>query len=221
MKIGILNFHRALNYGAVLQCYGLQETLTALGHEVSVIDYRPRIIEKHRSYFLFDILKEKGIIPFIRSTIYSLLTLPNKYKCKKAFDDFLSKYLKLTDFVVSLLDLAKLDSFDIIFVGSDQVWSERITGLDNVYLGNFVKYHVRYIAYAASLGASVCLEEPKQQRLLAFLPNYQKLSVREIYLQKWLMRHNFKSQVVLDPSLLADTSIFDKIAFKPKVTTVP
>lgn len=58
MKIGILNFHRALNYGAVLQCYGLQETLTALGHEVSVIDYRPRIIEKHRSYFLFDILKE-------------------------------------------------------------------------------------------------------------------------------------------------------------------
>ena len=50
MKIGILNFHRALNYGAVLQCYGLQETLTALGHEVSVIDYRPRIIEKHRSY---------------------------------------------------------------------------------------------------------------------------------------------------------------------------
>ena len=66
MKIGILNFHRALNYGAVLQCYGLQETLTALGHEVSVIDYRPRIIEKHRSYFLFDILKEKGIIPFIR-----------------------------------------------------------------------------------------------------------------------------------------------------------
>ena len=62
MKIGILNFHRALNYGAVLQCYGLQETLTALGHEVSVIDYRPKIIEKHRSYFLFDILKEKGII---------------------------------------------------------------------------------------------------------------------------------------------------------------
>ena len=40
MKIGILNFHRALNYGAVLQCYGLQETLTALGHEVSVIDLR-------------------------------------------------------------------------------------------------------------------------------------------------------------------------------------
>ena len=32
------------------------------------------------------------------------------------------------------------------------------------------------------------------------------------------MRHNFKSQVVLDPSLLADTSIFDKIAFKPKVS---
>lgn len=40
MKIGILNFHRALNYGAVLQCYGLQETLTALGHEVSGFVFR-------------------------------------------------------------------------------------------------------------------------------------------------------------------------------------
>lgn len=52
MKIGILNFHRALNYGAVLQCYGLQETLTALGHEVSVIDYRPRIIENIDPIFI-------------------------------------------------------------------------------------------------------------------------------------------------------------------------
>lgn len=34
------------------------------------------------------------------------------------------------------------------------------------------------------------------------------------------MRHNFKSQVVLDPSLLADTSIFDKIAFKPKLCII-
>lgn len=218
MKIGILNFHRALNYGAVLQCYGLQETLTRLGYEVFVIDYRPKIIEKYRSWFFFEILKKKGVISFLKSVVYSLFTFNNKYKCKKTFDNFLSKYLKLTDFVVTPQNLDLLDSFDVIFVGSDQVWSERITGLDDVYLGNFTRCHVKYVSYAASLGASACLEDPKQKRLLEFLPNYQKLSVREIYLKEWLMKYNIKSQVVLDPSLLADISIFDRLAVKPKVS---
>jgi len=41
MRIGILTFHCAHNYGAMLQCYALQEYLVAQGHEVSVVDYRP------------------------------------------------------------------------------------------------------------------------------------------------------------------------------------
>lgn len=34
MKIGILTFHCAHNYGAVLQCYALQETLKQMVHDV-------------------------------------------------------------------------------------------------------------------------------------------------------------------------------------------
>ena len=37
MKIGILTFHRAHNYGAVLQCYALQDVLKGTGHDVEVI----------------------------------------------------------------------------------------------------------------------------------------------------------------------------------------
>ena len=32
MKIGILTFHYAYNFGAVWQCYGLQQTLNRLGY---------------------------------------------------------------------------------------------------------------------------------------------------------------------------------------------
>ena len=32
MNIGILTFHWATNYGAVLQCYALQSYLTSIGH---------------------------------------------------------------------------------------------------------------------------------------------------------------------------------------------
>ena len=44
MKVGILTFHRALNYGAVLQCYALQESIKSLGYETYVIDYIDEIM---------------------------------------------------------------------------------------------------------------------------------------------------------------------------------
>lgn len=40
-KIGILTFHWATNYGAVLQSYALQEALKELGYEVQIINYKP------------------------------------------------------------------------------------------------------------------------------------------------------------------------------------
>ena len=46
MKIGILTVHRAINVGAVLQCYALQETLKSLGHEVWVINYVQEKVER-------------------------------------------------------------------------------------------------------------------------------------------------------------------------------
>ena len=37
MKIGIITFHCAHNYGAVLQAYGLKEFLKLSGHSVNVV----------------------------------------------------------------------------------------------------------------------------------------------------------------------------------------
>ena len=44
MRIGILTFHCAHNYGAVLQCYALQQYLHSLGHDIFVINYRPKYL---------------------------------------------------------------------------------------------------------------------------------------------------------------------------------
>jgi hypothetical protein len=38
MKVGIVTFHKANNYGAVLQCYALAETLKKMNHHVELID---------------------------------------------------------------------------------------------------------------------------------------------------------------------------------------
>lgn len=60
MKIGILTFHRAINYGAVLQAYALQRHLENQNVEVDVIDYRSEVIEE--SYRLFYYTKTKKIL---------------------------------------------------------------------------------------------------------------------------------------------------------------
>lgn len=42
MKIGILTFHWAVNYGAILQAYALQEYLKLEGHDVCIVNYKPK-----------------------------------------------------------------------------------------------------------------------------------------------------------------------------------
>ena len=53
MKIGILTFHRAHNYGAVLQAYALQEVLKNCGHDVEIIDYKnPYLLNVYKWFSL-------------------------------------------------------------------------------------------------------------------------------------------------------------------------
>ena len=40
MKIGIITFHAAHNFGLMLQAYALQTFLSSKGHEVEIINYR-------------------------------------------------------------------------------------------------------------------------------------------------------------------------------------
>lgn len=54
MKIGILTFHHSRNYGAVLQAYGLKEVLCKLNHQVNVIDYRNKAIDKRKRLFTLE-----------------------------------------------------------------------------------------------------------------------------------------------------------------------
>ena len=46
--IGLITYHAAYNYGSVLQAYATQSTITDMGHDVTVIDYRP--LEGERYY---------------------------------------------------------------------------------------------------------------------------------------------------------------------------
>ena len=44
-RIGILTFHRAINYGACLQAYALKKYIKDQGNECDIIDYHCPAIE--------------------------------------------------------------------------------------------------------------------------------------------------------------------------------
>ena len=52
-NVGLLNFHGANNYGAVLVAWALQQAITTLGYNVSIINYNPLYYATNKSFDSF------------------------------------------------------------------------------------------------------------------------------------------------------------------------
>ena len=48
--IGILTFHRASNYGAVLQAYALQQAFRKIGSDAVIVNYLNKVVEGDMGY---------------------------------------------------------------------------------------------------------------------------------------------------------------------------
>lgn len=211
MKIGILTFHCAHNYGAVLQCYALQEYLSNAGHEVKVINYRPE-------YLLcpYRIINRSGFnsinpLRIVKSFIRELLIAPIRYARHDNFNKFIINRLKLTP---SVTHNEIPSDFDVYIVGSDQIWNPNITqGFDNVYFCDFPfkKGHRIYLSYAASM-ESKRLSENDSSFLKKALLNFNTISVREDELKELLQPLTTKLITrVLDPTLLLTRDVWENI----------
>ncbi len=215
MKIGILTFHAAHNYGAVLQAYGTQEYLRSLGHDVEVIDYRPeylmipyKLIDSKRVIYASPVKTLKRLLGEIM--IFRRLFL--RYV---RFNKFIKQRLNLSE---KVLDVIPPD-YDAYIFGSDQIWNPKITkGFDGVFFGAFpAKKGSRKIAYAASMEA-IDLSTEEKSFFTKALQNLDTIGVREFQLQELLQPLSSKTiTTVLDPTLLLESSVWDKITVKPKI----
>ncbi len=201
MKIGILTFHFARNYGAVLQCFALQEFLRSRGHEVKIIDYRPSSVAD--GYKLVDIRRFWGRTPskFISKTRIEMKALPHRKARYSQFDRFISKNM-----VLGGMD----EHYDLRIIGSDQVWNTAITkGFDCVYWGERFK---GCISYAASGSGSLLKESPEE--IGRRLDNFEGISIREsstaYLLQAWYRKKQI--HCCCDPVFLQKASFWNDIA---------
>lgn len=208
MRIGILTFHRAHNYGAVLQCYALQTYLQGQGHDVYVIDHEPRSFYRFYNWFVPQLLRVRNPFEFIRR----IKLLNAKRKRYDSFVNFIENRLLLCQEGTIFTN-----PFDVVIVGSDQVWNYT-NGFDPYYWGaiKFPK-QTTVVSYAASMQDK--WEEGVTLVIKELLQNFNKISVRESSLRDSLisLTGNEKIQHVLDPTLLLSGEQWSKLSAPRKI----
>lgn len=210
MNLGIITFHRALNYGAILQAYALQQFLLKLDIKNNIIDYRCPYIEHFYKPIKANIIRQPK--SFIKEWLYCV---PNTLKRKK-FDKFTKKYLFMTEKISHYTDLIGLNNiFDCFVTGSDQVWNSRWSGFDGAYFLDFAHSNKKN-SYAASFGAS-SIDEKLIEKYKKYLLAFNFLSVREadgVDIIKGLI--DKEAVVSIDPTCLLSIEDWKKVAKPPK-----
>lgn len=215
MKVGLITFSRARNYGGMLQAYALYKYFETLGHDVYFIDY---ILERSNIYdkklFISNTTRKSKfwgknrILQYLWGKIY--------------FDNIRNDYLKFSSFIESycvfshkyysydelVLDCPKAD---IYVTGSDQVWNSDYNTNKRLDLPFYLGFTDGYkISYASSFGNANIPEQNKEE-VKKYLGQYAKISVREESGVSLLQELNIDAVETIDPTLLWDNSFWDKI----------
>lgn len=197
------------NYGTSLQGFATIKIVEKLGYDLRIIRYN-----KKRT--LVNILRTlPGLLK--SGAVAKILTKRKSAKFKKQHPDYSSlidqrtavvnqfkqKYFEpLCDYYTGWNALCKgSKNYDVIFVGSDQVW-----GPLSLYAGfynlMFVDKSVPQFSYASSFGKSFIMDHQKKG-VAAFLKKMDAIGVREIRGKEIVEElTEKKAMVVADPTLL-------------------
>ena len=204
MKIGILTFPTAINYGTALQAAALRKVLTDNGHDVRFLDHRCQLIDSTNKVF------DLRCVLDLKYTLAHLYNLPVALKRTKRFTAFQQKFIPLAP--------DDPTAFDAVVAGSDQIWNYQLTDCDYYYFLDYNKCGLK-VSYAGSFGLSE-IDDDKRERIATLLSDFDYLSVREQ--QAATIVKNIAGldvPVVCDPTLLLQKSEWSAlIGDKPKNT---
>lgn len=205
MKLGIITFHRAHNCGAMLQAWALARTLERLGHDVSFPDcnsvgdpspwpnlWRPGVFGKLRNLVGWAVMNLRTrFLPFAARRRYA------------AFCDAFLRHAPCT--------VAELPSrYDLLVVGSDQVWSARCAGDEiPLFLGESVAPALPLVGYSVSAGDRPLSEASVRRLRNALERRFASVSFRERALALQLASD---APVTCDPTLLLDAADYAPVA---------
>lgn len=204
MKIGLITFHSAYNYGSVLQAYATQDFLQRNCGSTQIINYR--MLEQKKIYSSFQL--HKGWKAFTKDLL-SLHLLRKKIVRKHKFEEFIKQYMNLSKEFSNPDQFANVASeYDVIISGSDQIWNKHANELHAVnwqYMEPYMlcDYNGRKISFASSIGNMVADDE--LTKLVEYIMTFEYISMREKRasdLLQSLFEQNICIETVLDPTFL-------------------
>jgi len=200
MKIGILTFEQAINYGTALQAVALQKVLQQSGADVSFLLHHCKAVESTSK--VFD-LTQVYRPAYVLAHLYNLTVALRR---RTAFESFWKKH-----YVMGSQDPC---DYDAVIAGSDQIWNYNLTGRDWTYFLDYPKNGKIKAAYAGSFGLSR-IDEDVANKIGPMFMEFDYLSVREqtaAMLVEQLCGK--KVPVVLDPTLLLNRQQWSEMADK-------
>jgi hypothetical protein len=215
MKIGILTFHRAINYGAIFQAYATLTFLKALGHDVEIIDYWPKEHEQEYKLVNFNNFRKRSFLSKAKFVLNTLIAYSRKKKRHEGCLSFIYKEFSLSRNAKHTTGESIVDNYDVVIYGSDQIWRKKNyinhdNGFDKVFWGAYPLNTKKRIAYAASMGI-VDSNEEDDVVIKRLLSNFDSISVRETDLKRLIDKMGYESVLCIDPVFLLTKSSWEAI----------
>ena len=172
MKIGIVTYYRAINYGAMLQAFALWKHLERLGHQVVFVAHSHTTVTRPSLFkALFSFRIKKDGLQMNRLERYVRFPMTN-------FADAFPQ----TKFCQTMEEVAReTQGCDAFIVGSDQMWSPSwsIRLYPSLVLLDFAAPEKRRYAYAVSFGTTTWPEKVDTSIAREALKKFTRISVRE------------------------------------------
>lgn len=201
MKVCIITYHSAHNFGSMLQAYATQEVIEDLGYDCTVLNYR---MKEQKDFY--SLLRTKyGITNFAKDVLL-LFFLKSRKKANERFERFIEKSLHSTREIYEPNEVRALwNEFDIAISGSDQIWNKHSFEMEHndwEYMDPYLLdgFKGKKLSYASSIGG---MTDDELNHIISKLDDYDYLSTRERSAADRLSHMLGKSvHVVLDPTFL-------------------
>jgi len=190
MKIGIVTFFYANNYGGVLQAFALQKFLKNSSIDSEFVNYIPNA--------------KNSILASFKKLLKKLLKKNKLEDFNQLFKEFRENNLIISEKFTANSDL-KNNKYDIIISGSDQIWNSRLNKHNTSYFTlDFINNDTKKISYAS------CIGQPDQINDYIYsydsINSFDYVSVRNDFSKEFL-ENNLATKnifVACDPTMLID-----------------
>lgn len=201
MKVGLITYHCAYNFGSVLQAYATQRKLEDLCESVEMINYK-----NVGQYEFYSMYRTKC---GIKTMIKDLLQFPIHRKRKlyqQNFEKFCKDYMHLSKECGTPEAVEKIwKKYDAVVSGSDQLWNKHSDDMRYnswEYMDPYIlkNYQGKKISFASSI---VNMTDNELKKIEPEIKKFQYIAMRELEAAKRMENLlNRKIETVLDPTFL-------------------